>query len=127
MDTPPAPTKYKNYRFPVEIVSHAVRLYFRFCLSFHDVEEILLERGIVVTYEAIRKWCRKFGQQYANQLRRRRPRPDDKWHLDEVPHHGDIIFYTSIGTGLSHHWFEYRAQFTKGRVQWIKREPKESR
>jgi putative transposase len=59
-------------------------LYFRFCLSFRDVEELLLERGVVVTYEAIRKWCGKFGQQYANQLRRRRPRPSDKWHMDEV-------------------------------------------
>jgi transposase-like protein len=58
-----------------------VWLYFRFCLSVRDVEELLLERGVVVTYEAIRKWCRKFGQQYANQLRRRRPRPGDKWHL----------------------------------------------
>jgi len=64
--------------------THAVWLYFRFCLSFRDVEELLLERGVVVTYEAIRKWCRKFGQTYANQLRRRRPRPGDKWHLDEV-------------------------------------------
>lgn len=79
MDILPAATKYKNHRFPVEIISHAVWLYFRFCLSFRDVEELLLERGIVVTYEAIRKWCRKFGQQYANQLRRRRPRPGDKW------------------------------------------------
>ena len=59
-------------------------LSFRFCLSFRDVEELLLERGVVVTYETIRKWCRKFGQTYANQLRRRRPRPGDKWHLDEV-------------------------------------------
>src|ERR1700750_354226 len=84
MDTPPATTKYKNHRFPVEIISHAVWLYFRFCLSFRDVEELLAERGVVVTYEAIRKWCRKFGQTYANQLRRRRPRPGDKWHLDEV-------------------------------------------
>jgi hypothetical protein len=84
MDTPSAPTTYKNHRFPVEIISHAVWLYFRFCLSFRDVEELLLERGVVVTYEAIRKWCRKFGQQYANQLRRRRPRLGDKWHLDEV-------------------------------------------
>ncbi len=84
MDTPPATTKYKNHRFLVEIISHAVWPYFRFCLSFRDVEELLLERGVVVTYEAIRKWCRKFGQQYANQLRRRRPRPGDKWHLDEV-------------------------------------------
>src|SRR4051794_13888497 len=84
MDTPPATTKYKNHRFPGEIISHAVWLYFRFCLSFRDVEEILWERGVSVTYEAIRKWCRKFGQQYANQLRRRRPRPGDKWHLDEA-------------------------------------------
>jgi putative transposase len=61
-----------------------VWLYFRFCLSYRDVEELLFERGIIVTYEVIRKWCRKFGQQYANQLRRRRPHPGDKWHLDEV-------------------------------------------
>ena len=53
-------------------------------LSFRDVEELQLERGVIVTYEAIRKWCRKFGQQYANQLRHRRPRLGDKWHLDEV-------------------------------------------
>jgi putative transposase len=84
MDTPPATTTYKNHRCPVEIISHAVWLYFRFCLSFRDVEELLLERGVIVTYEAIRKWCRKFGQPYANQLRRRRPRPGDKWHMDEV-------------------------------------------
>jgi putative transposase len=84
MSTMVPATRYKNHRFPVEIISHAVWLYFRFCLSFRDVEELLLERGVVVTYEAIRKWCRKFGQQYANQLRRRRPRPGDKWHLDEV-------------------------------------------
>jgi len=84
MSTVISANRYKNHRFPVEIISHAVWLYFRFCLSFRDVEELLLERGVVVTYEAIRKWCRKFGQQYANQLRRRRPRPGDKWHLDEV-------------------------------------------
>src|SRR6266849_5398800 len=84
MDTPPATTKYKNLRFLVEIISHSVWLYFRFCLSFRDVEELLCERGVIVTYEAIRKWCRKFGQAYANQLRRQRPRPGDKWHLDEV-------------------------------------------
>ena len=75
---------YKNHRFPAEIISHAVWLYFRFCLSYRDVEELLFARGITVTYEAIRKWCRKFGQTYANQLRRRRPRPGDTWHLDQV-------------------------------------------
>jgi putative transposase len=84
MNTPSTTHHYKNYRFPVEIISHAVWLYFRFCLSFQDVEELLLDRGGAVTYEAIRKWCRKFGQQYANQLRRYSPRPGDKWHLDEV-------------------------------------------
>jgi len=84
MDKPSAPTKYKHHRFPVAIISHAVWLYFRFCLSFRDVEELLFERGVSVTYEAIRKWCRKFGQSYANQLRRRRPRPGDKWQMDEV-------------------------------------------
>jgi putative transposase len=77
-------TKYKNHRFPVESVSHAVWLYFRFCSDFPDVEELLFERGASVTYEAIRKWCRKFGQSYAKKLRRRRPRPGDKWHMDEV-------------------------------------------
>jgi putative transposase len=59
-------------------------VYFRFCLSYRDVEELLFARGVLVTYEAIRQWCRKFGQPYANQLRRRRPQPGDKWHLDEV-------------------------------------------
>src|SRR6266581_5715593 len=83
--TPPAtPERYKHHRFPAEIISHDVWLYYRFCLSYRDVEELLFERGVIVTYEAIRKWCRKFGQQYANQLRRRRPRPGDKWHVDEV-------------------------------------------
>ena len=73
---------YKHYRFPAEIISHGVWLYFRFCLSYRDVEELLFARGIIVTYEAICQGCRKFGQAYANQLRRRRPRPGDKWHLD---------------------------------------------
>ena len=79
-----ARSRYQGRRFPPEIITYAVWVYHRFCLSFRDVEELLLERGIVVTYEAIRKWCRKFGQQYANQLRRRRPRPGDKWQMDEV-------------------------------------------
>jgi putative transposase len=84
MDTLSGITKYKNHRFPVEIISHAGWLYFRFCLSCRDGEEILFERGVPVTYEAIRNWCRKLGQPSANQLRRRRPRPGNKRHLDEV-------------------------------------------
>jgi putative transposase len=83
--TPPAHAeRYKNHRFPGEIISHGVWLYYRFTLSYRDVQEILMERGITVSHEAIRGWCQKFGQDYANQLRRRRPRPGDKWHLDEV-------------------------------------------
>jgi putative transposase len=78
------PNLYTHHRFPAEIISHGVWLYYRFCLSYRDVEELLFARGVIVTYEAIRKWCLKFGQAYAHQLRRRRPRPGDKWHLDEV-------------------------------------------
>jgi putative transposase len=59
-------------------------LYFRFCLSFRDVEELMAERSVMLTYEAVRYWCRKIRQAYANQLRRRRPRPGDGWYLDEV-------------------------------------------
>ncbi|MCY0924336.1 IS6 family transposase [Streptomyces sp. H27-G5] len=80
MSTP----SYANHRYPVEVISHCVWLYFRFPLSFREVEELMLERGVVVSYETIRRWCLKFGQAYANALRRRRPRPGDKWHLDEV-------------------------------------------
>jgi putative transposase len=75
---------YKGHRYPVEIINHCVWLYFRFPLSFREVEELMLERGVVVSYETIRRWCAKFGQAYANQLRRRRARPGDKRHLDEV-------------------------------------------
>jgi putative transposase len=84
MNPPPAPHSYKRHRFPAEIISHCVWLYFRFCLSYRDVEELMAERGVTLTYEAVRYWCRKFGQTYANQLRRRHPRPGDKWHLDEI-------------------------------------------
>src|SRR6188768_3451543 len=75
---------YKRHRFPSEIIGHAVWLYFRFALSYRDVEELLAERGVILSYETVRQWCRKFGQTDANTLRKRRPRPGDKWHLDEV-------------------------------------------
>ena len=75
---------YRRHRFPPEIIGHAVWLYFRFALSYRDVEELLAERGVVLTYETVRQWCRKFGQGYANALRHRRPRTGDKWRLDEV-------------------------------------------
>src|SRR2546423_1456416 len=86
------PNLYKHHRFPGEIISHAVWLYYRFPLSHRDVEDLLFVCGVIVSYEAIRQWCRKFGQAYANQLRRRRPRPGDKWHLE-------IVFTQLIKTG----------------------------
>ncbi|WP_331449511.1 IS6 family transposase [Streptomyces prasinus] len=79
-----APPSYKGHRYPVEVISHCVWLYFRFPLSFREVEELMLERGVIVSHETVCRWCLKFGQGYANGLRRRRPRPGDKWHLDEV-------------------------------------------
>jgi putative transposase len=79
-----ASLSYKGHRYPVEVISHCVWLYFRFPLSLREVEELMLERGIVVSYETIRRWCGTFGQTYAGALRRRQPRPGDKWHLDEV-------------------------------------------
>ena len=75
---------YQRHRFPSEIISHAVWLYHRFCLSFREVEEILAERGITVTYETIRQWCQKFGPDYARKLNTRQGRLGDRWHLDDV-------------------------------------------
>jgi len=75
---------YKGFRYPAAIISHVVWLYFRFSLSFRDIEELMASRGIFVTYETIRQWTLKFGQTYANALRRRQPKRGDKWHLDEV-------------------------------------------
>jgi putative transposase len=75
---------YHGYRFPPEIIRHAVWLYHRFALSFRDVEELLAKRGIFVTYETIRQWCRKFGPHYALGLRHHQGRLGDIWHLDEV-------------------------------------------
>src|SRR5215472_16541737 len=79
-----ARARYAGYRFPSEIISHAVWLYFRFPLGLRMVEELLAARGIIVSHEAVRQWARKFGQQFANRIRRRLPRTGDKWHLDEV-------------------------------------------
>ncbi len=75
---------YRRHRFPPEIISHAVWLYHRFTLSFRDVEDLLAERGVTVSYEAIRSWRRKFGPEYARTLRRRQGRLGDIWHVDEV-------------------------------------------
>jgi putative transposase len=81
---PVAPALYRRHRFPAEIIGHAVWLYFRFNLSHRDVEELLAERGVQVSYEAIRLWCREFGAAYTEHLRRRQPGAADKWQVDEV-------------------------------------------
>jgi putative transposase len=80
----PKSVSYKRHQFPPQIIAHAVWLYFRFSLSLRLVEEMLLERGIVVSYETIRRWARKFGPDYARGLRRKPPRPSEVWHLDKV-------------------------------------------
>jgi putative transposase len=108
----PSTNHYKHHRFLPEIISHGVWLYCRFCLSDRDVDERLFARGIMVTYETIRQWCRKFGQAYANQLRHRWPKRGDRWHLDEV-------FLTIRGT----HHYRWRALDQDGHVLdiWIQR------
>jgi putative transposase len=80
----PASLPDERHRFPLEIISHAVWLYFRFSLSYRNVQELMAARRILLTYETIRQWCRTFGQHSANQLRRRRAQTGDNWHLDEV-------------------------------------------
>ena len=80
----PPPDPHYRHRFPAELISQAVWLYHVFSLSFRDVELLLAERGVIVSYESVRQWCLKFGASFAEKLRRRRSRPGDKWHLDEV-------------------------------------------
>src|SRR6266567_7836300 len=75
---------YRGYRFPADIIQRALWLYFRFTLSFRDVEDLLAERGIEVSYETIRQWAVRFGAAIARDLRSRRPRPHGQWHLDEM-------------------------------------------
>jgi len=79
-----SPNPYRGFRFPAEVIEHAVWLYHCFSLSLRDVELILVARGIVVSYESIREWGLRFGRLFANTLKRRRPKPGNKWHLDEV-------------------------------------------
>jgi putative transposase len=78
------PPSDEGYRFPPEVISHAVWRYCRFALGYRDVEDLLAARGSVVAYASSRQWCRKRGQRYAKALRRRRPRPGDQWHRDAV-------------------------------------------
>jgi putative transposase len=87
---------YRRHRFPPEIIQHAVWLYFRFPLSYRNVEDLLAKRGIDLSYEPVRRWALKFGTLYARKLRRLRPRPSDRWHLDEA--------FVSIGGRRMYLW-----------------------
>src|ERR1700752_3155455 len=78
------PLCYRRHRFPPEIIQHAIWLYLRFSLSYRDVEELLAERGLDVSYETVRRWVLKFGVLFVRELRKRRPRPSAQWHLDEA-------------------------------------------
>src|ERR1700687_3097287 len=78
------PISYRRHRFPPTVIQHAVWLYLRFTLSYRDVEELLAERGLEISYETVRRWVLKFGPLIARKLRQRRPRPSDRWHLDEM-------------------------------------------
>ena len=79
-----APLRYRRHCFPPEIIQHAIWLYLRFTLSYRDVEELLAERGLDISYETVRRWVLKFGPATARRLRQRRPRPSNRWHLDEM-------------------------------------------
>ena len=78
------PPSYSGYRFPALIISHCTWLYFRFALSYRDVEEMMAERGVTISYESIREWCLKFGGMYTKRIRSCRGRLGDRWHLDEM-------------------------------------------
>src|ERR1700693_4298984 len=78
------PISYRRHRFPPAVIEHAVWLYLRFTRSYRDVEELLAQRGLALSYESVRRWVLKFGPTIARRLRQRRPRPSDRWHLDEM-------------------------------------------
>jgi len=107
MKTNTAVPCYKRHRYSAEIIAQRVWLYFRYSLSFRDVEELMAARGVILSYETVRRWTKKFGQQYANELKRRRPQPGDKWHMNEALRAGKharqlpsspIILSTLLGT-----------------------------
>ncbi|GLR77459.1 hypothetical protein GCM10007856_01270 [Azospirillum oryzae] len=79
-----SPLSFARHQFPPAIIQHAIWLYLRFTLSYRDVEELLAERGVEVSYESVRRWVLKFGPAIARNLRRLRPKPSPRWHLDEM-------------------------------------------
>jgi len=114
MDAATAPS-YQGGRFPAEIISHCVWLYFRFCVSFRDVQDMMLERGVEVSHEGIRLWTLKFGSDHARRLRYRSRDYGDTWHLDEVfcKIHGELVYlWRAVDqdgeTAVSNHFRSYR-------------------
>jgi transposase-like protein len=107
---------YARHRFPPEIIQHTVWLCYRFALSYRDVEDLLAERGIDISYETVRQWALKFGRIYAQRIRQRRPRPSGRWHLDEV--------FIRIGGRLHYLW---RAVDDEGEVLDILVQPRRDR
>ena len=100
-----ASISYARHQFPPAVIQHAVWLYLRFTLSYRDVEDLLAERGLDISYETVRRWVLKFGPQFARELRRRRPRPTSQWHLDEMV----------VQIGGKKHWL-WRAVDSEGEV-----------
>ncbi len=88
MSPPATKSPYAGHRFPAEVISQAVWLYFRFPLSLRMVEEMLAARGIVVSHETVRQWALKFGQEFANRIRRKLPRAGDRWQLARARRRG---------------------------------------
>jgi transposase-like protein len=107
---------YDGYRFPPEIIRQAIWLYLRFTLSFRDVEDLLAERGIVVSYETVRRWVNHFGPTIARALRKRRPKPHTNWHLDEM--------YLRIAGRMVYLW---RAVDAEGEVLDVLVQPKRNK
>src|SRR3954451_8193664 len=107
------PFNYRRHRFPPEIIQHAIWLYLRFTLSYRDVEELLAERGLDISYETIRRRVLKFGPAYARNLRRLRSRPSDQWHLDEM-----------VVSIQGRHMYLWRAVDSEGEVLDILVQPK---
>src|SRR5260370_8904083 len=89
---------YCRHRFPPAVIQHAIWLYIRFTLSYRDVEDLLAERGLEVSYETVRRWVLKFGPGFARRLRRSRPRSSDRWHLDEIRQIVNALMYI-LSTG----------------------------
>jgi putative transposase len=110
------PISYARHRFPPELIRHAIWLYLRFTLSYRDVEELLAERGLDISYETVRRWVLKFGAAFARNLRQRRPQPSDQWHLDEM----------AVWIGGKRLWL-WRAVDSEGEILDLLLQPKRDR